>query len=295
MIIYQAREHMSVAEAHRLEGSHLETYEQLVSETATVLKPDGQVLLKLIRNALTEKECTTAWENLRGIVKNRIAGGSRANAAGASLVRATLRDGTPGRMNVVPDLTTLRDSRDAVVGYLDRSPRRPFCHPTAFNSKHPAVKSSLPFIQSVSRVFQQHMPDRFEAQMEHVRATHPAYVLPGTPFTTMTLNLNLRTAAHTDCGDLPEGFGVLTCMRAGVFEGGELVFPRYRCAVRFGTRDVLLADVHEVHGNMPLVGVLGAFERMSCIFYYRTRMQDCLAPAEELARAKRLKKGDSLR
>jgi hypothetical protein len=32
-------------------------------------------------------------------------------------------------------------------------------------------------------------------------------------------------------------------------------------------RDVLLADVHEWHGNTPLLGVPGGYQRISTVFY----------------------------
>jgi hypothetical protein len=61
-------------------------------------------------------------------------------------------------------------------------------------------------------------------------------------------------------------------------------------------RDLLLFDVHEVHGNTPLVGEgpecepeNGGHERISVIYYFREKMTDCLSPAEELERAKNLR------
>jgi hypothetical protein len=74
-----------------------------------------------------------------------------------------------------------------------------------------------------------------------------------------------------------------------------LVFPQYRVAVDLGTRDVLLADVHEWHGNTPLVGAGGEYERVSCVFYYRTGMRHCRPPAEELEWARRRRPGERLR
>ena len=107
-----------------------------------------------------------------------------------------------------------------------------------------------------------------------------------TPFTTITCNKSFRTAAHVDKGDLKAGFGVLCCF--GDFEGCDLVFPRYRAAVRYREGDVLLADVHQVHGNTPLLNPDGTVprvgrepERLVCVFYYQEKMDQCEATYDE--------------
>ena len=67
----------------------------------------------------------------------------------------------------------------------------------------------------------------------------------------------------------------------GDFEGCDLVFPRYRTAVRYREGDVLLANVHEIHGNTPLLNPDGTVprgrqpERLVCVFYYREHMDQC--------------------
>ena len=77
----------------------------------------------------------------------------------------------------------------------------------------------------------------------------------------------------------------------GNFEGCDLVFPRYKVAVRYREGDVLLADVaNEVHGNTPLLNPDGTVpvpksgeepERLACVFYYEEKMDQCLNSLEE--------------
>lgn len=153
----------------------------------------------------------------------------------------------------------------------------------------------LPFFQAITAVFAKEMPILFAAQMAQIEETHPAYGGPGTAFSSITLNKKNRAALHKDAGDLPQGYGVMTALNSGIFDGCKLVFPRYGIAVRYGNRDVLFIDSHEVHGNMPILGVSGMYERISCICYYRTRLAKCLSPAEESEQARRRKKGDPLR
>jgi hypothetical protein len=127
--------------------------------------------------------------------------------------------------------------------------------------------------------------------MEAVRRTHPDWVIPGTAFTTLTVNHNWRTAMHKDDGDLQEGFGVLTAM--GEWDGCHLIFPKYRVAVDMEECGVLLADVHETHCNSPFIGD-EEHDRMSVVFYYRTGMPACLSAQEEEYRAKHRQPGDRL-
>jgi hypothetical protein len=123
-----------------------------------------------------------------------------------------------------------------------------------------------------------------------------------TPFTTITVNRSWPTAAHIDHGDLKQGFGVLCCL--GEFEGCDLVFPRYKTAVRYREGDILLADVaNQVHGNTPLLNpdasepAPGAVppERLVCVFYYQEKMEHCHSPEDEMGMINTWERGQSSR
>ncbi len=255
-----------------LEGRFLDSsaYDgQPVAENAVVYKPNGDVLFKLVRNALPLDLCNAAWEALGSV-------------SGDAAHRIVASGGAVPKINGI----------SGVVGFLNRTGRHglDYCRLTSWSMANPdRFAQAIPFFQAINRVFQRHMPKRYAAQMAKVRRTDPAFVVHRTAFTTVTVNKNFRTAVHTDSGDLKEGFGVITGLCAGEFSGGELIFPKYRSAVRFGTQDVLLCDVHEHHANGPIVGVEGQFERMSCVLYYRSGMIECGSPAEELKRLKNRK------
>jgi hypothetical protein len=118
-------------------------------------------------------------------------------------------------------------------------------------------------------------------------------VIPGTPFTTLTINNCVSGGFHTDAGDFEPGFGVIAVLRRGSYRGCLLGFPAYGVAADLQDGDVLLFDPHEVHGNTPYEGCVGEegkdWERISVVFYYRKKMVDCLSPQEELQRAKTLR------
>lgn len=137
------------------------------------------------------------------------------------------------------------------------------------------------------RVFQRECPNRYAAQMAAVKRTPKDFIIDGTAFTTITVNRNWQTAVHRDEGDLQAGFGVMSVIRAGTYDGCYLVFPKYEIAVDMRSRDVLLADVHEYHGNTTIIGTKGAYDRISTVLYYRSNMRFCGTPAQELERFKR--------
>ena len=180
-------------------------------------------------------------------------------------------------MLTVPDVPRLRGAKHGLLGYMDAGNNglNP-CRTTSYTRDHWEQFSTtvMPYVQAVDSTFQTHLPERWIVQ-KSVAETTPDYTIAGTSFSTITVNLNFATATHQDKGDLATGFGVLTCFRSGEYSGGSLVFPKYGLAVNTDTRDVLLADVHQWHGNLPIIGTQGEYQRLSCVMYYRSRLPLC--------------------
>ena len=119
------------------------------------------------------------------------------------------------------------------------------------------------------------MHDRHEFQLNHVSES-PDFTLGATCFTTMTVNKQLSTTYHRDQHDLKGGFGMMLTL--GEFEGGQIVFPAFGCAVDYQPGDLLLADVHETHGNVD--NIRG--DRITLVLYARENIDKCgLAEDEE--------------
>jgi hypothetical protein len=273
-------------EVQLLEGEHLDedSFDELVSgEEVTVLKPDGSPLLVYRPNVLPRSVSRIAFD-----VFSRVPVGSknRGMAAGrleSGQIRHRLkkRDGTRSKTN------ESRWSPSAIVGYWDREPRTPYCRLTAFNLLHgDQFARARPYVQAVDRVFADTHPERYNIQKEAIDRTSPDFKIRDTAFTTLTVNHNWETAVHQDDGDLKGGFGVMSVLDAGEYKGGYLVFPQYRVAVDMRFGGVCLADVHEFHGNTPIIGREKQYLRCSLVFYMRERMTECGSVAEELARAR---------
>lgn len=261
-----------------------DSYDELFTDSVTVVTEDGKVLAKLIKNAVPLPVAKAAYGVLREAATPTT---NRGIATGKDVPKGprVKKDGTVSKTSAVPAKYAIRSG---IIGYFDRYPRIPYCRQTAFNMNQPEkFMKALPFIQAADKVFKEHMPERWEAQKAVCDATEQSWIIPNTSFTTITVNKNWQTAVHKDVGDLKQGFGVMAILRAGEYTGGCFVFPKYRVAFDYRSGDIMLADVHEWHGNTPIIGK-GLFERVTCVFYYREKMKDCGTPAEELDRAKNL-------
>lgn len=285
----------------------VEHFDTLVDYDCDVYKPDGTPLLMYRNDVLSDAVCKLAYKPLREAGKN--AHGNRGAAAGKPeemkihnrkavkaspnakvRIRPIKLDGT------VSNTSYAKEAPSNVVGFMDRYARFPYCRTTAFTMNKPELFGKImPYIKEVDQVFADLCPERYAAQKAFVDRTSKDFIIPSTVFTTVTVNYNFRTAAHRDAGDLKEGFGVMSVLRAGHYAGGYLIFPKYRVAVDMRTRGVILADVHELHGNSPIVGIKSTYERISTVMYYRQNMIECGSAEEEMDRAKRRKKGDPLK
>ena len=271
--------HLTDGDADVLEGTYLDVrhYDRIIRDNTTVLKPDGTPLLIYALNAIPDNLWRLGYncgKDLPLQSSNRIA------AAGGTRFRPVKRDRT--RSHTVQ----ARPVPSGVVGFLDRVSRNQYCRMSTLTLDHyPAFKAAHPFVEAVSQQFERLAPERWAAQRRFIDEVSPDFYIPNTVFTTFTVNRNWRTAAHPDKGDYRPGFGVMMAM--GRFDGGELIFPKFRTAVDMRPGGLLLADVHELHGN-GLLDVRAPHQRLSFVFYARENMRDCGSAAEELERVKRI-------
>lgn len=307
-----------------------EHFEQLLDETGILYKPNGDVLAVLLRSCLRPELC----EKVRSIVRKAalrqtIASGNRGTAAGTRMVNRIRRDGSKAKIKGVPHLRDLSDAEyvrlknatDGVIGYMARGLRGGEVYPcrlTMYKGALPSeMKNMMEFIEAIqvgwhfAAEHNSYISERLVAQIEMKTKIPTSFLLRSsdeksksgvrsTLFTTVTCNRSWRTAAHKDKGDFKEGFGMLACL--GQFQGCELVFPRYKAAVRYREGDILLADVHEVHGNTPLLNPDGTVpklnaepERLVTVLYIQEKMDQCLPSVEEeLEFVNNRKKGDPM-
>ena len=194
-------------------------------------------------------------------------------------VRALPREDQIKEANFVADelicATTYANSvYSGIAGWFDRYPRIPYGRATSYTAKNPEKFAlAYPFLQTLSNGFRDLLPQRYESQMKAARQVDPRFLVPETPFTTVTVNKTFRTAAHYDVGDLNSGLSnLLTLSNDGRYSGGYLIAPEYRVAVNPRPGDLLLINNHDVmHGNTPIVCEEGS-ERISLVCYFREKM-----------------------
>lgn len=177
--------------------------------------------------------------------------------------------------NLICATTYANSVFSGIAGWFDRYPRIPYGRATAYTAKFPEkFAMAYPFLQTLAKGFKELLPWRYGNQMTAANKIDPAFLVPGTPFTTVTVNKTFRTAAHYDAGDLNSGLSnLLTLSNTGNYSGAYLVAPEYRVAVDVRPGDLLLINNHEVmHGNTPIVCHDEESERISLVCYFREKM-----------------------
>ena len=157
----------------------------------------------------------------------------------------------------------------------------------------------IPFLEAIDTQFKKLVPDAHKKQLAALRK-HKAYQIADTAFSTLTVNLNFRTALHKDAGDYKDGFGNLSVIEWGKYHGGVTMFPRFKVGFDVRTGDFLAMDVHEWHTNSPMyeteedkkynaslpdirtrdpeTGVVGSdkkFQRLTFVCYFREKLEKC--------------------
>lgn len=157
----------------------------------------------------------------------------------------------------------------------------------------------IPFLEAIDAQFKTLVPDAHKQQLAAIR-TKPEYQIGDTAFSTLTINMNFRTALHKDAGDFQKGFGNLSVIEWGHYHGAETMLPRFGVGFNVRSGDFLAMDVHEWHANAAMVetaadkafneklpkiatrnpktGVVGSnlpYQRISFVCYVREKIMDC--------------------
>jgi hypothetical protein len=175
----------------------------------------------------------------------------------------------------ISDTTYANVVLSGIAGWFDRYPRIPYGRATAYTqNSYDKFKLSFPFLQSLDRGFSELLPQRHAAQRAAADKIDPAFLVPETVFTTITVNKTFRTAAHRDAGDFSNGLSnLLVLSNNGNYSGGYLILPEVRVAVNVRPGDLLLVNNHEyIHGNTPIELHDETAERISLVCYLREKM-----------------------
>jgi hypothetical protein len=249
----------------------------------TVLDETQRVVARLVRGGLSKKLVTAQAESLRAVH------GDLSNRGGiiykdSMMYRESTSDGKLSPTQTVPrsmlELLRKRNHRLGLtgpysdfLGFFDQTPRFRFCRETAWSFKRPDIfEMSKPLVEAVEYVNRHEAHDPWRRQRDFMRRVSQDYKYPDSIYSTLTINLNVRSCGHTDDGDFRGGMGNLIVLEWPRDDSGVLVMPRERVALVARPGDVLLMNVHHLHGNLPLT-VGGT--RLTAVLYAREGLDDC--------------------
>lgn len=250
---------------------------------------DGEPLVRLRRGAIERQTALKAFPFLYEQRKHTT--NTRQEFSGGSY-REIKSDGTLSKFtkgNNVPSAT---------LGFMCPDGRFNYCRPCFSNRDNPAgFQTLIPLLQEAAEVFKQTCPQQYAEQMEQA-AKIPDWVIPGTPFTTITVNNTYAGALHYDGANLLGAYAVMIVLRKGFYEGGEFVLADRKIGVDLHDRDVIvMRNRDELHGVIPFKNGIGKkgkdWCRISIVCYFRGGMLDCGTAAEELQKAK-MQRGGAL-
>lgn len=164
-----------------------------------------------------------------------------------------------------------------IAGWYDRYPRIPYGRPTGYTkNQFDKFVKSYPYLQRLAEGFKELLPWRYGNQMRAAESIDPKFVVPGTPFSTITVNRNFRTAAHYDPANMDDGFAnICVVSKNDNYTGAYLVFPEIGYAVNIRPGDLLFVNnMAGLHGNTELVLNDDKAERVSMIAFFHEKLME---------------------
>ena len=276
--------------------------------------PGGKRLLaRLRKNVIPHELVKLAWKsfyNAAGASRNRGAAAGPIDTKSKYWTRRKLNKksikGWSAQYMQNGKLSKMRVNNNvfsSVLGYFEKTPFMGLpCRLTSYTQRYfKEYKAGIPYIEAIDDLFKKLVPDRHKVQLDRAES-NPAFQIGDTAFSSVTINRNFRTGLHMDAGDLREGFGNLSVIERGKYEGGFTIFPRYKVGVNLRTGDFLAMDVHEWHCNtdmkegaddkkfnssIPEVyvndketgtqGIEKLYSRISFVCYLREKLAECKA------------------
>ena len=272
--------------------------------------PARKLVAKFRKGVFTKDQVQVGWDAFRLLAipsRNRGAAAGPVDLKGVYWSRRKPVETTGWSTRYMQNgkVSKMRVNNVVASGVIGNYEKTPFlgqpCRMTGYTRrglKH--YLHGVPYLQAIDRQFKKLVPDAHRKQLAGV-SQKPMYQIADTAFSTLTVNMNFRTALHKDAGDYRDGFGNLSVIEWGRYHGGETIFPRYGVAFNLRTGDFVAMDVHEWHSNAPIhetkedaefnqsipdirtrdaaTGVIGSqerYQRISFVCYFREKLEACI-------------------
>jgi len=209
------------------------------------------IIAKFRKKALNENDCKIAWENFKDAAK---ASRGRGPAAGHIDINNTYwRKRTPIKTDKwstsyivngkISKMKVNNQVASNVVGYYEGTPfmKLPARMTHYTRSNFDKFQNGLSVLQKLGKIYKKLTPKVYKNQ--NMRAGKRNHLrIPETPFSSITVNRNFRTALHTDAGNFNGGMAVMTALERGKYSGGYTVFPQYGIGFDVRHGDVLIME-----------------------------------------------------
>ena len=237
----------------------------IIDQDADVFSEEGKLLLRFRKNVLSQNKIDAAYEAMKEVIKGKSKDRGIASGSNAGLDTGKKK---PVMSNIIGYFDKWTIGQKSVFKHSNIKRPGP-CRLTSFNTHFPEKFAKIvPLIKEIDQQYKELCPEEHENQRKAARST--PFHITGTAFSTVTTNLNFRTAAHQDAGDWPTGFGNLVVIEKGApYKGSYTGFPQYGVAVDCRTGDFLAMDVHQVHANTTFEPQDETSQRVSLVSYLR--------------------------
>ena len=239
----------------------------IIKDDADVYDEDGKMLLRFRKNKLKRDHIDEFYDNVIDFAKRP----TNNRGTGSGSKSKNFKDNPDIMTNILGYFDRLSPSQKANMKKYGVKTLGLQVRETYFNAHYPEkFKKCVPLIQEIDRNYAKYAPDQYKTQRR--KANQTPFHIQNTAFTTITVNVNFKTTVHTDKGDDPEGFGNLVVIERGEYEGSETCFPQYGCGVDVRTGDILFMNVHQLHGNLPMVKKSKDAIRLAIVSYLRNNI-----------------------
>jgi hypothetical protein len=265
--VYTVRPILTDEEAEACLGTFLtdKHFPFVLDHDADVYTEDGKMLARFRKGVLDDNKLEDAYEAMKGFITRTSSDRGVASGSEKGV-------GTGHKHKVMSNIMGFFDKwgvsqKSTFKRSGIRSPGP--CRLCSFNAKYPEHWERIqPLIRDIDAQYKALCPEEHAGQRKAAKST--PFHIRGTAFSTITTNLNFRTAAHKDSGDWAEGVGNLVVIERGApYKGAFTGLPKYGVAVDCRHGDFLAMDVHQVHGNSPMVPTDETSMRVSLVSYLR--------------------------
>jgi hypothetical protein len=251
---------------HKLKPRQINT---IINHDADVYTKEGKLLLRFRKDKLKKENSDAFYENVIKFAENTTQ--NRGSASGSK--SKNIYENPKIKSNILGYFDKLAPGQKFILKNKGIPLPKITVRETRFLIDYPEkYKKLLPMIKEIDKYYEKYIPEPYKKQRR--KANQTPFKISGTAFTTVTTNVNYQTTVHMDKGDDIEGFGNLAVIEHGKYKGGETCFPQYGIGIDVRTGDILYMDVHQPHGNLPIILESPDAKRLSIVCYLRKNIWD---------------------